>query len=174
MFLPGIMIGMRTFVFALLLLASNLAHAYTVPTAAVYPAGGNLPADRVKLLYYPSQIDDEPRLYRLEGTTKVNVAYESTEEGDAIWIEPTIEQPLGTQLVLESGELRVTYSITERRPANEQPRGRVRARSADAGVQALDAGDAPTAAASCALAHDASPTWLALLLLTLLRRRARA
>jgi hypothetical protein len=125
------MSGMRTLSLALAL-SITIVHAAQADSrctqAAVFPAGGNIPADHVRLLYSPSRMSplDEtpamPRLYRLEGTTKVSVPYEIALEGDAIWLTPTIEQPLGTQLVLESDTSRcaaplvAAYSITEKRP----------------------------------------------------------
>ncbi|HEX5656979.1 MAG TPA: hypothetical protein VFX59_07275 [Polyangiales bacterium] len=110
---------MRSFVLALLgcLLAQAALARPTPSVATVFPSGGNVPADRVRLRYAPSDVDMVmPRLYRLEGTIKVNVPYEVTHEVDAVWITPTVEQPLGTQLVLESEALHATYSITEKRP----------------------------------------------------------
>lgn len=133
---------MRTLSLALATLATITlytrdAHACTSCTrAVVLPVGGNLPADRVRLRYYPSGVppldftDDAsvmlPRMYRLEGaTTKVNVPYElEVDAANGLWLTPTTEQPLGTQLVVETdatgcdvdAPLRATYSITEKRP----------------------------------------------------------
>jgi hypothetical protein len=119
-------------------LVTDVAHACSAPTctrAVVLPVAGNLPADRVRLRYFPSGVppldlsDDAsvalPRMYRLEGTTKVNVPYElELDAAHGIWLTPTTEQPLGTQLVVETdapgcgpdAPLRATYSITEKRP----------------------------------------------------------
>jgi hypothetical protein len=135
--------GMRTLSLALAIgvaswLSTRAARACTAPTctrAVVFPAGGNVPADRLRLLYYPSgsvppEVTDQanavlPRMYRLEGATKVNVPYDTALAGSlGLWLTPTTEQPLGTQLVLETdptscpgdAALSATYSITEKRP----------------------------------------------------------
>ncbi|HEX5656980.1 MAG TPA: hypothetical protein VFX59_07280 [Polyangiales bacterium] len=64
-----------------------------------------------------------PRLYRLEGSTKVGVPFHSMRIDDfSAWLEPTVAQPVGTALVLELDRPQgcdaqsATYTVTEAKP----------------------------------------------------------
>jgi hypothetical protein len=61
---------------------------------AVYPLSGSLPANMRRLrLQQVSGPLPTPRLYRLEGSTKISVAFNSEPiDGSSSWIEPTVAQ----------------------------------------------------------------------------------
>jgi hypothetical protein len=145
---------MRTLSLALATLATawlttRAAQACTSPNcthAVLFPSGGNIPADHLRLLYFPSAdivIDPTadgsvpmPLMYRLEGSTKVNVPYTTSfENTHGIWLIPTTEQPLGTQLVVETqatscevdAPMSATYSVTEARPTLPSTLGTLKA-----------------------------------------------
>jgi hypothetical protein len=99
---------------------------------AVFPGSGPLPANMLKIRFtpgsstgwYPDAGRPEPRLYRLEGTTKVSVPFEF--EPRSGWIMPTESPAAGTVLVLEADPpscphstglpLTATYAIGEVAP----------------------------------------------------------
>lgn len=141
---PGIMIGMRFLSRALLTAAALFvslpagdARACSVPAcspAALFPTGGSIPTDRVRILYHPSlsyPADPSgdasvllPRMYMLDGSTKVGVPFAMQADGEhGLWLEPVVNPPIGAQLVVETDAtgcsldraLSVTYSITEAR-----------------------------------------------------------
>ncbi len=168
----------------ILIVLATLATAWTLAPASqgvtrastrasVFPAGGNIPADHVRLRYVPASrlgyTDTRlPRLYRLEGNIKVNVPYDSEIGTLGVWITPTIEQPLGTQLVLEAdgcdadAPLRVTYSITEKRPTLPSALGTLSAASQRALIAVEDGvcsevADVTYADLSIALSDEALP-----------------
>lgn len=112
------------------------AHACSVPPctpAQLFPSGGSIPTDRVRLRYQPSFSYADlasdagvvlPHMYRLEGSTKVVVPFESESDGArGMWLTPVVTQPIGAQLVVETDAsscsldvpLSATYSITEAR-----------------------------------------------------------
>jgi hypothetical protein len=141
---PGIMIGMRFMSRALLTAAALFAslpaadaHACSAPAcspAALFPTGGSIPTDRVRISYHPSlsyPADPSgdasvmlPRMYMLDGSTKVAVPFELLPDGaQGLWLKPVVNPPIGAQLVVETdaagcsldAALSVTYSITEAR-----------------------------------------------------------
>lgn len=104
----ALMFGLAVAGIALLPASSAHACSKAYCDTAVFPATGALPANMVRLRFsraYPRSDQGTPatpRLYRLEGTTQVSIAYDSEPIDERTsWIEPRDAQAAGTTLVLE-------------------------------------------------------------------------
>jgi hypothetical protein len=103
-------------VVALITLPSAEALACSPPRCwepALWPASGSVPANMVTLSFRPGRESGAPgmdasvaapRLFRIEGETRVSVPFTSSPQpgGNLLWLTPVETQPVGARLVLEA------------------------------------------------------------------------
>jgi hypothetical protein len=113
--------------------AASACGPISCSAASVFPAGGEIPADQLRLLFQPSTnftetqvLGPAPHLYRVDGATRTELPLTSVvQDYRSSWL--TLSEPLvpGTWLVLEADArecngmnepLRAEYVITEARP----------------------------------------------------------